>query len=372
MNDSIGRRLSGLRIASGLSQAAVAEALDLHPTMVSKIESGRRQLSLFELRGLAEAFGWDIRALLGIERPRAKMEVAARLRAADGSIGQVMDRAASVVEVDALLDEAGCLDQSEGILFASERPAPRTMAEAVSQGAEVAALVRDFAQIAGPVPDLFGLAERTLGVDVLAQPFPGGKCDGVVGVAANMALVVVDTSVVAGRQRFTLAHELGHALMGDVTDTVRLEVDGQDELVEERAQAFAANLLMPEAEFTRLLGPCPDAVAVTEAMAMFEVSWAAVKRRSSDLGITVDPQLLAMDGEQIFTLAGRSSDHAAIPAPGMRRMPSRIERRVRRAYQEAIVGAGVVSMAFGVTGEDLDELLSSMPVQFVVPEPADI
>ena len=50
-----GYRLRGLREAAGLSQADLAARADVHVTYLSSVERGRRNLSLVNIRALAEA-----------------------------------------------------------------------------------------------------------------------------------------------------------------------------------------------------------------------------------------------------------------------------------------------------------------------------
>lgn len=84
------------------------------------------------------------------------------------------------------------------------------------------------------------------------------------------------------RQRFTLAHELGHhVLHGDQRFRDPLhQVPGTD-LKEMEANAFAANLLMPESLVRHHFERGDDVVA------MFGVSPSAMKYRLRDLGYNV-------------------------------------------------------------------------------------
>ncbi len=53
--EGFGRRLRTLRKESGLSQMALANAVGLHPTYISGIERGQRNVSLVNIRALAAA-----------------------------------------------------------------------------------------------------------------------------------------------------------------------------------------------------------------------------------------------------------------------------------------------------------------------------
>ena len=95
-----------------------------------------------------------------------------------------------------------------------------------------------------PIADLPDVLEQLTGVDVGSAPMP----EGVSGVCATdpvrtTSLVLVDSNEVADRQRFTLAHELGHLLFGDRAHVDIIE--GRRPALEVRCDEFARNLLIP-------------------------------------------------------------------------------------------------------------------------------
>lgn len=74
--------------------------------------------------------------------------------------------------------------------------------------------------------------------------------DGISGVLKDQKTIIINNQDVEQRQRFTLAHELGHAFQGQVNAYRRqdgnayTEKDQKDEIF---ANKFAAQLLMPKA-----------------------------------------------------------------------------------------------------------------------------
>lgn len=52
---AFGSRVRERRLAAGLSQMALASKVDLHPTYISDIERGERNVSLVNIRALAVA-----------------------------------------------------------------------------------------------------------------------------------------------------------------------------------------------------------------------------------------------------------------------------------------------------------------------------
>lgn len=366
MADEVGSRLRELRKKAGVTQSQVAELLVLDTSAVSRIENGDRHLSAYELGVLADSYGWDPRELLGMERPRPKLALAARLRTSKASAQRAFDRIAALVEVDALLDDAGLDDTAPGLLVRSFRPAPKNEAGARQEGRELAELVMDKLPVEGAISDLVGFAEKHIGLDVVIADVPD-HCDGAVAVGERVAVAIVDTTM-SGRQRFTLAHEIGHAIAGDV-DVLYVEHGAHDSLVETRADTFAASLLMPADALRTVLGRQPGPIELVEAMVVFGVSWSAMRRRCDALGIEVTRELRDATGLELFTRAGRATEESRVAAPIPSRIPSRLDRRVRKAYSRAQVGAGVVAMAYGLDGEKLEPVLASIPREFEVPRP---
>ena len=78
----VAARLRDARTASGLSQAQVANKLDLHRPTISEIEAGRRKVSAQELEQFADVYGvsvdWIINGAKGDDPADAKVLMAAR------------------------------------------------------------------------------------------------------------------------------------------------------------------------------------------------------------------------------------------------------------------------------------------------------
>ena len=102
---------------------------------------------------------------------------------------------------------------------------------------------------------------ESLGITIQRDNFDGGDTDDISGFlfrnkATGRAVIGVNASQGAERQRFTIAHELGHFLLHE-GDTVHVDRDFRVKLrnskssegtdrEEKEANLFAAELLMPE------------------------------------------------------------------------------------------------------------------------------
>ncbi|WP_195743578.1 ImmA/IrrE family metallo-endopeptidase [Pseudomonas syringae] len=87
------------------------------------------------------------------------------------------------------------------------------------------------------------------------------------------------------RNRFTVAHELGHVLLGHVNEFNTQERDttfGNYNPIERAANAFAAELVMPEKKVRELFSGATSVPQMSEA---FGVSNAAMSYRLKNLGL---------------------------------------------------------------------------------------
>ena len=67
MSDTIGRKIKGLRETACLSQAQVAQFLDIDQSTISKCEKGERQFQVDQLEQLGNLFGCAITDLINDE-----------------------------------------------------------------------------------------------------------------------------------------------------------------------------------------------------------------------------------------------------------------------------------------------------------------
>lgn len=254
----IGARIAAARSNAGLTGTQLGEAMGLGKDQVSKIESGKRRVDVAELAKAAARLGVSVRSLLG-EPERSTLAVAARLApgADQESMQPARRRARQLLELDDLLTRVADLaparpsEAGQRVLAeARERftQPPRGRPAARAQGRELAELTRRTLDLGSDsLGDFAGLIEQHFGVDVALSP-SGTDGDGLCVHAAGTALILASTDFTDGHVRFTLAHELGHHLLGDPRDIIE-EAEHEmfaDEVLEWRVNAFAGHFLMPE------------------------------------------------------------------------------------------------------------------------------
>jgi len=123
------------------------------------------------------------------------------------------------------------------------------------QGVEHAREARRELGSAGPPPDLLEAIERRARVHVVLLELPS-QVAGAHVARPGLALLLVNGRQALARQRFTLAHELGHNRMGHATVVDEQAAIGGGYAHDPRevsANAFAAELLMPR-EWVRSWG----------------------------------------------------------------------------------------------------------------------
>lgn len=269
----IGSRLRDERTRQELSQKTLALRAEVSQPAIALWEKGRRTPGVEELLRLATALGTDVGDLLPQEG--GLQPIRAVLRAETFELEQG--------ELSAELEKV--IDQAE------RTPAPPTKLtiEATDpHGAAEKLLVR--ARGTRPPVNVLRLAERC-GVRVIPHELPEAL-SGAILELEDGAVITVNADQYPGRQRFTVAHELGHHLLRhhdrfhiDLSEPTAVgEPPGHNWVHEREANEFAACLLMPATMLRRLV---PKARSVRELADRFDVSPMAMSYRLRNLGMDV-------------------------------------------------------------------------------------
>lgn len=251
----IAQRLREAREAVGFSQAYVAERLRVHRPTISEIEAGRRAVSSEELYRFAELYAMPISELLADTKPTVEgaLQVLYRREGPERpetsiAIRQFVERCRAECELELLLQVPPRSDTRPGY----RNEAPRSKWDAVQQGTRMAEQERRRLDLgAEPVRGVLELLERQ-GVrigPILA--LEGDDLDGFYleteELGACIAVNPKRDDWTGLRANFTAAHEYAHWLLRDRQVELFAFEGGTDDLLEVRANAFAAAFLMPEA-----------------------------------------------------------------------------------------------------------------------------
>jgi Zn-dependent peptidase ImmA (M78 family)/transcriptional regulator with XRE-family HTH domain len=357
-DDSTATRVRALIQSSGLTQSAFAARAGLDASKMSKSLSGVRRFSSLDLAHIAELGGVTVDWLLGGRTgPPAVAARAANLH--DGGVEAAVREATRLAQTREDLAFLGYA-QTSGAVTSESRGTRQA-----KNGARLAGRVVDALCKAGGDPlarDLASVVEHCFGVDVAVTPVPAG-CDGLAWRDEHTRLILVATSEYPTRQRFTIAHELGHLLAGD-DQGLSIDKDVMDPArrrhpSEVAANAFAAAFLLPDDALRQAL-PGGEKLSVDEFAALvmrFSVSPSTLAYRLNALGLIGTRQ---RDEFRTLTTAtcalrvGRSGEFAGwIESSRRSRLPAALVRDTFTAYVD---GRSTLRPFANLVGVDVDIL----------------
>ncbi len=303
-----------------LTQAALASEVGLDRSAVTKIERGERRVSALELVALGRALDVPLAWLLS-DPPHA---VLSRRRdpARGGSTGRLdhlIERCARDVE---MLRERDLLAAPPDQV---RLPAIGSPAEA----ADAAAKVREHLGVGfEPLHDLVATAEALgLLAFVLDVQDPD---EGAYVALEDWGVAVVNGDAPSGRRRFTLAHEIGHHVLGDAC-----AIDGpaRTEAREQVVDAFAVHLLLPlpatRRRWEALSGRDRPREAALRLAIEYRLSWSALIPQLERAGV-ID----GADASGLLREEPRSGDYRAL---GLAPPESLIAPRLAPGYEQAVL-----------------------------------
>lgn len=244
---SVGERVRVLRLARGLSQADLARALTSGASdangLVSKVENGRQPVDEPLVAAIGAALGCTQEFLLReapdalVTRPwlRAYADAPAKAVESTSCDNVLVAEAVGLLQLKAVPDGIPLFDGDAHDDDEIERFAQHVRTAAgIADGAVVGNAMRAADRLGCVVLPLrselgrhLGMSQRIDGVPFVRVARPGGG----------------ETGVPGDRQRFTVAHEIGH--LGLHTGLPAPETAEQTRLLERQAHRFASAFLAP-------------------------------------------------------------------------------------------------------------------------------
>ncbi len=350
---AVGERVRLARERAGLSQRDLQSRAQISQSTLHRVETGKRNnVALADLDRLAQALGVGLDELLYGSPVEARVLAAARTSGcSEDALRTALRQGIEFLKLDDRLDAVVPYLRQESTHW---RPEVNASASVQERGRSAAEQVRQALSIGNaPIADLVESVEHLTGADVGVVPLPSG----VPGICATdperaTSVVLVNSTEVAERQRFTLAHELGHLLFGDKThvDAVEGDRSPQEILCDE----FARHLIIPEDGVRAWLSHVLDAVGMPgvdeRVMALLARHFGASPEVTR---IQLDRMgMLPGELQDVGLPSGRrwayrygwgphfDSDQAAA---GQLRPPRRILDRAVEAYREGKLGIGVLA-----------------------------
>lgn len=301
------QRLFRARKAAGLSLRALGDAVGLSHAAIKKYEDGVAIPSSEVLIKLSRAlkvrsehfFRPETVELDGVEYRKRSSLPKKQLNAITH---EVIDQIERRIELESLFPTPPVTP------FATVEGQPKTIKD-LSQIEEAAESIRQAWELGfDPIPDLIDVLE-THGIRVfMVDANFDRKFDGLAAKVNQMPIVVVGSNWPGDRQRFTLAHELGHLMLAD-----RLAADIDEEMACNR---FAGAFLIPRQSVFQKLGEHRNYIEPKELALLkeeFGLSMAGILYRASDLGIVTH----AYRGDQarLFRIKGWHITEPCKPYP---------------------------------------------------------
>jgi Zn-dependent peptidase ImmA (M78 family) len=260
----------------GYSQTQIAGKCNISQGLYSKVESGVTILdfghslieSFVEILRFPSSFFFKNARALGV--PASFHEMYRKPKSASGK--KLLAKVSSDLTIRML-----CLSRLlDSMDFEPKLSLPHFDAEDYgNDGAAIARMLRRHWLIPdGPIKNLTKIVEKA-GIIIYPTYFSAPKVDGVTVNLTGMPPVVFLNSVSpADRTRFSLAHELGHVIMHrQISPTM-----------EEEANAFASELLMPEREMRAEFSNRIDLKELARLKRIRRVSMAALLYKAKVIG----------------------------------------------------------------------------------------
>jgi Zn-dependent peptidase ImmA (M78 family)/transcriptional regulator with XRE-family HTH domain len=247
--EELGRRIRSAREGCGLTQEQLGEMVGLSRLAVGQIEGGNRSVSSIELDRIAHAVARDIKSFLSEDF--VEQDPLAALFRSEAALAEQAELRRALQDSLALGREMTNLERLLGVDRAQlrtasyELPAAKSKWDAIQQGQRVASDERQRLGLAfAPVGDLVEILEsqgiRT-GMVSLPDNISGLTLwDSKIGI-----FVVTNRGHSALRRRFSFAHEYAHVVLDRDRAGAISRAEDRADLLEVRANAFAAEFMMP-------------------------------------------------------------------------------------------------------------------------------
>ena len=253
----LAHRLRTARERCGMSQQAVADALELPRTAVTNMEGGSRSVSTLELTKLADLYRCSVTVFLAADKEAEAEDLSVVLHRALPEMEHAPEIETAVRRLLDLYCEGAVLrrmlDQSIEPAIPNYATQMRNVGDALRQGEAVAQEERRRLGL-GNAP-VRGIAEviSDQGIWTAATDLPDSLSGLFVNHPAVGLAILVNRQHWPVRRRFSYSHEYAHALFDRSETVTTTRRENSSDLMEKRANAYAAAFLMPPGGVTEQL-----------------------------------------------------------------------------------------------------------------------
>jgi Zn-dependent peptidase ImmA (M78 family) len=274
-----GERLIRARKTAGLSLRALAESVGVSQTAINKYEKGILIPDSTMLMKLAKALevkaGYFLRSnTLELEKLEYRKKSTLSKKKLQQIEGKILDKIERRLELEALFPKSPVPE------FTLPDDLPLTI-QSMDDIEKIANTVRHAWDLGlNPIPELVDVLE-SIGIRVFEiNESADSKFEGLAATVNGYRIIVISKAWAGDRQRFTMAHELGHLI---------LEGKLPDDMDEERASdRFAGAFLLPNSALQSELGEHRTRLELRELLLLkqeFGISMAGILYRARNLGI---------------------------------------------------------------------------------------
>lgn len=367
-------QLARARDSIGYSQEDVAKALGVTRTMISYWESGKRRPNDRQLTALAGLYAVEVAWLLGdTEEPHADL-AEMMFRSTAEELAPPARR--GIEEFVSFLDTYADLAEAARFPIRGLTQSPFSLVQGYDSADDERRKVEEVrAHLRlgiGPIGDIDTVCEL-LGVTVYRAALGKDLDTAISGAFLKHPRVgfsvLINLEMTPGRRRFTMAHELGHALFHSDQKSFVISRPG-DGPYERFANAFAGEFLMPTEGIRRAMeehgiGPRLDRAAdVVYLQRFFRVSYATalfrlrqaklIKADTFEAFKQVQPVLFAQQ------LGYELSDEEAeqdVDRWRIRRFPPKFLLLVRSAIRDDVISMSTAANLTSLSIDEIEELM---------------
>jgi len=322
-----GERLVRARKTSGLSLRALAENVGVSQTAINKYEKGILVPDSAMLIKLAKALniraGYFLRSnTLKLEKPEYRKKSSLSAKKLDMIEGKILDKIERRLELESLFPKSP----------APEFSLPKGLPESISTMDEIEGLANSVRHAwdlgLNPISELVDVLEG-IGIRVFEiEESAESKFDGLAATVNGYRIIVISKEWSGDRQRFTMAHELGHLI---------LEGRLSDDLDEERASdRFAGAFLLPDSTLFSELGTHRTRLELRELLLLkqeFGISMAGILYRARNLGVIKESY-----HKSLFIEFSKRGWRKGEPQPFPTEEPHHFQQLIFHALAEGYIG----------------------------------
>ena len=370
----LGSQLARARDTIGYSQEDVATALGVTRTMISYWESGKRRPNDRQLTALAGLYAVEVAWLLGdAEEPHADL-AEMMFRSTAEELAPPARR--GIEEFVSFLDTYADLAEAARFPIRGLTQSPFSLVkgyDSADDDRRKAEEVRAHLRLGiGPIGDVDIVCEL-LGVTVYRAALGKDLDTAISGAFLKHPRVgfsvLINLEMTPGRRRFTMAHELGHALFHSDQKSFVISRPG-DGPHERFANAFAGEFLMPTEGIRRAMeeqgiGPRLDRAAdVVHLQRFFRVSYATALFRLRQVNLITSDTFEAFKQVQPVLFAQQlgyePSDEEFeqdVERWRIRRFPPKFLLLVRSAIREGVISMSTAANLTALSIDEIEELM---------------